>query len=625
VSHHRNAARAVRSLVVVAALWGAGPTSAQTRECEFPDPEWCGIDEPVDPLDFDFDPAGLQAAAAYADQIGSECLVVVRDGHVVHEWYKDSNLQRARNQRHDTWSVAKSFTALAAATAVSEGRIASFHQPVSDFVPEWAGDERQSVTIAQVLSGLSGLNTDKYPEEYGSFPPRWLAHNANLARDYAWVLFEGDQTGSAKRVKKDYEPGTKWKYNNRVIQVLHQVVLRATGQDPEAYLRDRLWSRLGMSPATSWKRDRSGNPTMYSSVNATCLDLARVGHLVLKNGRWGEEALIEPELFDEMLRREGHDQLDENPAYGYLFWLNERLSQGFYRGNNNERFDAAQPFDFAPRNLVSMQGVGQNFVDVVEDNRSVPGDGTVFVHVRKPALYNPFALMTDARRAEHRELLRRLFAADDRNRHRGLPVPMVTPTPGRIVDVGREARVEITASYPGDGTEEIRLAAENLPDGASFVMLRGGNPATGLLRWTPGSIGTAHVRLRAEYEGRSSAPETLDLLACARQGSTLDCGSEGILAAPVIPPIPFRIVPRSRPFVAGVGAVGNGPMFLSWDVPPGEPAVPDASFEQLSENPALGVFRWSPTRPGLYTVRFRATASSGAEAEPVMFRFLVTF
>ena len=107
MSHHRNAARAVRSLVVVAALWGAGPTSAQTRECEFPDPEWCGIGEPVDPRDFDFDPAGLRAAAAYADQIGSECLVVVRDGHVVHEWYKDSNLQRARNQRHDTWSVAK--------------------------------------------------------------------------------------------------------------------------------------------------------------------------------------------------------------------------------------------------------------------------------------------------------------------------------------------------------------------------------------------------------------------------------------------------------------------------------------------------------------------------------------
>ena len=78
-------------------------------------------------------------------------------------------------------------------------------------------------------------------------------------------------------------------------------------------------------------------------------------------------------------------------------------------------------FPFAPADLFSAQGLGQNFIDVV------PSTHTIYVHLRRAPL-DPFSnltkdfkgtigkLIADSKLIQHRKLLRLLLAADKRRR-----------------------------------------------------------------------------------------------------------------------------------------------------------------------------------------------------------------
>ena len=71
---------------------GTSPTTTSTSTTAPPDPSlepaWPVPDwEVVDPADAGVDPAALEAIAARAEEAGSDCLVLTRDGRIVGEWY----------------------------------------------------------------------------------------------------------------------------------------------------------------------------------------------------------------------------------------------------------------------------------------------------------------------------------------------------------------------------------------------------------------------------------------------------------------------------------------------------------------------------------------------------------
>ncbi len=384
----------------------AAPKPADTftppRTTRFPGADW----EVVSPQVVGFDPVKLEQLGAYARRIGSDAVVVVRGGRVVYEWYADGV---GPKEPLGTWSVAKTFTAALVGAAIHRGHIQSVDQRASDFIREWAGpnDPRRDIRIRDLLTGVSGLDTDAYPEETGR-----LRHLLNLAADYAWAVppgswFHPNQEKHALSARATHRPGEKWKYNNRAIQALETILERATGKPVEELARQALWEPIGMAPTTRWEKDAAGNPKAYSSVKASPKDLARFGHLLLNDGVWNGRRLIDADFARQM-----RQPSPLNPAYGFLTWLNTDAPA--WRGLDNRRFEG-KPFPSMPSEYFSAQGLGNNFIGV--DPRSE----TVIVHARRAPHERFFRdwpwnlareLFGDSNQKHHRRFLELLKAAE---------------------------------------------------------------------------------------------------------------------------------------------------------------------------------------------------------------------
>lgn len=223
----------------------------------------------------------------------STCSVVVRGGRVVHSF--GAGLEGSRQ----VYSMTKSVVGLLVAIAAGEDRL-RLDDRVSRWVREWRGTASEDVTIRQVMANTSGR--------------RWT-----YAIDYGQMIRSApDKTRFAVELDQQHEPGTHWEYNNSAIQVLERVLRRATGSDVVAYAQARLFRPLGMA-RTQWGRDAAGNPTTYSGITSTCGDMARVGLLVARDGRWGRRQVVPRTGLEQLV---GASSQQRNAAYGLLWWVN---------------------------------------------------------------------------------------------------------------------------------------------------------------------------------------------------------------------------------------------------------------------------------------------------------------
>src|SRR5690606_36371618 len=117
-------------------------------------------------------------------------------------------------------------------------------------------------------------------------------------------------------LEQQFPPGTRWVYNNGAVQVLEAVLSRATGTPVVDYARDKLFAPLGIE--ATWLLDKAGHPWTYGGASMSCLELARIGHLMLNDGRWKDRQVV-PEAWV-------HESVKPSQAprgnYGYLWWLN---------------------------------------------------------------------------------------------------------------------------------------------------------------------------------------------------------------------------------------------------------------------------------------------------------------
>src|SRR5262245_22013346 len=96
----------------------------------YPDPDW----QTVDPADHGLDPAGLAAAAAAASGFESRCLLVIRHGVLVGEYYFDG---ATATTTPDSWSIAKSYTATTTGIAIGKHDLPGLDMKAADYIPEW--------------------------------------------------------------------------------------------------------------------------------------------------------------------------------------------------------------------------------------------------------------------------------------------------------------------------------------------------------------------------------------------------------------------------------------------------------------------------------------------------------
>ena len=251
----------------------------------------------------------------------TRAFVVIHRGRVVYERYDDDSGPRTLET---SFSVAKSFVSTLVGIAIDEGRIGSVDDPVTRYVPELAARDPRfaKITLRDLLTMSSGL---RYEES--SFPsPRGDDTDTYYGTDLRKMALE--------RTEIEQAPGRKWHYNNYNPLLLGLVLERATGMSVSDYMASRLWQPLGASSDASWSLDskRSGFEKMESGLNATALDHARFGLLLLHGGEWNGRRIVSREWVRDATRT--HAKTDFPNPYGYFWWIDgKRPDRVFALGN----------------------------------------------------------------------------------------------------------------------------------------------------------------------------------------------------------------------------------------------------------------------------------------------------
>jgi CubicO group peptidase (beta-lactamase class C family) len=240
--------------------------------------------------------AGLtEQTEALADLRG---LVVLRRGRVAFEFQRGG---QARDALQPVESVTKSVLSLLVGIAVDQGRIASLDQPVLALLPQLADandDPRaQRLTVRHLLTMTGGFE----PSERRFFDAKERARFAMARR------FEA-------------EPGTTFRYDNPAANLLAALLEQAVGETPAAYAQRHLFAPLGIE-ASDWARDEQGHHLGFSGLQLRTRDLARIGQLMLQQGRWGGHRVVSENFVHAASTRRNGGGPPVGLTYGYLWWV----------------------------------------------------------------------------------------------------------------------------------------------------------------------------------------------------------------------------------------------------------------------------------------------------------------
>ena len=240
--------------------------------------------------------------------------LLVRHGKVLAEGYY---APYAPDQLQTVYSLSKTFTSMAVGIAAGEGILSPDERVVDVFAEELAasgvtpGKELESLTLRHLLR----MSTGQPQEPFG---------------ENCWA----DLRVAFLRQPFSEMPGEVFRYNTAATYML-SAALKKHGVDLEEYLQEKLLTPLGVS-GTRWLRDSHDVCTGGFGFSLVPELIAKLGVLILNDGRWEEQQLVPREYVALATRPQIYQSLKElgmgdwNAGYGYQMWM---CQNGCFRGD----------------------------------------------------------------------------------------------------------------------------------------------------------------------------------------------------------------------------------------------------------------------------------------------------
>ncbi len=203
------------------------------------------------------------------------------------------------------WSMAKSVTAILLGRLESMGLL---EPRETNLFPSWQDDERSDISLQNMLQMSSGL---AFAEEY------WPGNDSTS------MLLDSPSASDVALAKPlEAKPGQHFAYSSGTTNILARLISERLGGEPSAFL-DFLGAEiiqpLGLENSIL-ELDASGMFVGSSFVYASARDWARLGQLMLNGGVLNGRRL----LSEDWVRRAATPNTSDNdPRYGYQFWLND--------------------------------------------------------------------------------------------------------------------------------------------------------------------------------------------------------------------------------------------------------------------------------------------------------------
>lgn len=274
---------------------------------------------------------------------------VAKRGHIVqHEAYGhsllyeddegnevDHPISMSKDTIFDLASISKIFTSTAA-MKLYEQDLFELDDPVADYIPEFAENGKEDVTIRQLLTHTSGFT--------------------------AWIPLYTIGDSREERLQHvfqyplDNPPGTTYTYSDLNMITLGALIEKLSGKRLDEFVRDTITEPLKMKDTmynppeflkhriaateyqpwtdrglvwgevhdeSAWSLDGvAGHAGVFSTAN----DLGKLAHMFINDGRYGGKQILEKETVELLVE----NQIPEFP--GNEHGLGWELSQGWYMG-----------------------------------------------------------------------------------------------------------------------------------------------------------------------------------------------------------------------------------------------------------------------------------------------------
>jgi CubicO group peptidase (beta-lactamase class C family) len=266
---------------------------------------------------------------------GLHGVVVVRNRQIALERYyegEDNNwgqslgvVQFGPDTLHNLYSATKSIVALVYGIALAEGKVPPPTAMLYAQFPEYqnlvtADERRRQQTVGHALSMSLGTRWNELGLAYDSADNDEIG--MEMAKDRYRFVLERPVIGV---------PGKRWQYNGGATALLGRLIAKGTGRSLPDYARAALFDPLGIGPVDwitskdTWvgrqQRTADGEPIAASGLRMTPRDLARIGRLVIDNGKIGERQLVPEAWLAECFAP--RVSVSELQRYGYQWYLGD--------------------------------------------------------------------------------------------------------------------------------------------------------------------------------------------------------------------------------------------------------------------------------------------------------------
>ena len=253
------------------------------------------LERAIDPAigDVTFTPLGGDETMTWDEAFDAnytDGVIVLHQGRVVHE--RTSGCLDERGL-HGAMSVTKSLTGLLAEALVAEGALDEDAR-VREVVPELEGSAFGEATVRQVMDMTTALS---YSEDYSDPEADVWTYSAAASTMPKPEGYEGPRGyfEFLTTVEPEGEHGEAFGYKTPNAEALGGILARTTGRSVADLLSERIWTRIGAEREAYYTVDGLGTPFAGGGFNATLGDMARLGQLMLDEGRVGSEQVVPAE------------------------------------------------------------------------------------------------------------------------------------------------------------------------------------------------------------------------------------------------------------------------------------------------------------------------------------------
>ncbi len=238
-------------------------------------------------------------------------ILLSRHGKIVFEKYYSSF---NADSLYNTWSITKSVISMLVGIALQRNDVDSLQEKAFLHLPPYPNtainDNCKVITLAQLMTMTSGLS--------------WYKPGTNI------VMRRYDEMDQIFASPTSNAPGATFRYDGANAHAVAITLQYRLGKPLEDYAAAHLFKPLGIEKFR-WEKDQSGYNLGSEGLYLNARDLAKLGYLMLRKGKWEGKQLISQEYYCMATTQQNPGGFPGYDAYGLFWWVSKTANyETFY-------------------------------------------------------------------------------------------------------------------------------------------------------------------------------------------------------------------------------------------------------------------------------------------------------